>query len=167
MRTSEAIRGLPAQEDPDESWLSWTNDYPTVTEAGLRCVALEAGRGRFLFEGESFPLNPNGAVNGGMVALAADQVMGVVALRAAPTGAVPVTAALHTQFHSPAYPPLTFEGALLAGGRIVQAVEVIVRDAAGRRCATATGTMAVGQSRGASREAPLRSFDEGDRCADD
>lgn len=148
MRTSDAIRGLPARDGSDASWREWANAYPTVTAAGLRCVEINGGVGRFVLDGEPYPSNPNGAVNGGMVALAADQVMGVVALRNAPPGAVPVTAALHVQYHSPAYPPLTLDGSLMAGGKVVQAVQVVVLDAQGRRCGTAIGTMAVGQPRG-------------------
>jgi uncharacterized protein (TIGR00369 family) len=144
MDTKLGIETMPAHEDSDEVWRQWATDYPTVRAINMLCSELTDGSATFALDDAAFPLNPNGAVNGGMVALAADQVMGVLAARTAPPGSVPVTAVLNVQFHSPAYPPLTFDAWVIPGGRFVQAIEVVARDVSGRRCSTATGTMAVG-----------------------
>jgi len=147
MDTKLGIEVMPAHEDPDDVWLGWANGYPTVRALNLTCTELAEQSATFSFDEVPFPPNPNGAVNGGMVALAADQVMGVLAARTAPTGSLPVTAVLNVQFHSPAYPPITFHAQVIPGGRFVQTVEVVAHDADGRRCSTATGTMAVGSPR--------------------
>lgn len=68
--------------------------------------------------------------------------MGVLAARIGPTGSASVTVTLVVHYHAPAYGPLTFEGRVLAGGRTVRTIEVVTRGADGRRCSTATGTMA-------------------------
>jgi uncharacterized protein (TIGR00369 family) len=146
MDTKLGIEAMPAHEEADEVWLEWATAYPTVRALNLVCRELSPHGATFFFDDVPFPPNPNGAVNGGMVALAADQVMGVLAARCAPTGSVPVTAVLNVQFHSPAQPPLTFRAHVLPGGRFIQTVEVLTIDADGRRCATATGTMAVGSA---------------------
>ena len=153
MDTQLGIARMPPHEDPDDVWLAWANEYPTLRAVNLTCLELQDGSATFLLGDVPFPPNPNGAVNGGFVALAADQVMGVLAARAAPTGSVPVTAVLNLAFHAPAIPPLTMSAEVVPGGRFVSTIEVIVRRADGARCCTATGTMAVGsaQRRSSSR----------------
>ena len=147
MDTKLGIESMPEHEDTDDVWIDWATGYPTVRALNLKCTEIAAGSATFVFDDVPFPPNPNGAVNGGMVALAADQVMGVLAARTAPTGSVPVTAVLNVQFHSPAHPPLTLHAEVIPGGRFIQTVEVVARDVEGRRCSTATGTMAVGSPR--------------------
>jgi uncharacterized protein (TIGR00369 family) len=144
MDTKRGIATMPAHEDPHDAWLTWANAYPTLRAVNLTCVELQDRTGTFLLDDVPFPANPNGAVNGGIVALAADQVMGILAVRTAPTGSVPVTAVLSVSFHAPALPPLTMTAEVVPGGRFVSTVEVVVRAADGTRCSTATGTMAVG-----------------------
>jgi len=145
--TKLGIARMPAHEDPDDVWLTWANEYPTLRAVNLTCVELRDRSASFLLDDAPFPPNPNGAVNGGIVALAADQAMGILAARTAPTGSVPVTAVLNVAFHAPALPPLTMTAEVVPGGRFVSTVEVIVRRADGARCSTATGTMAVGSPR--------------------
>ena len=152
MDTKLGIAAMPAHEDSDESWVEWANEYPTLRAVNLRCVEITLASAICVLDDVPFPLNPNGAVNGGMVALAADQVMGIMAARAAPTGSFPVTAVLNLQFHSPAQPPVTLHARTLPGGRFVTTVEVVAERADGVRCATAIGTMAVPSKR-RSREA--------------
>lgn len=155
MDTQGSIAAMPAHEDPNTAWVDWVNSYPTFLASGLRCLEMGEGEARFGLDETLFPLNPNGAVNGGVVALAADQVMGALAARVTPTGAVPVTATLQVQYHAPAFPLLTLDAVALGGGRVIQAIEVIVRNADGRRCCTATGTMAVGPIRPVTGDAPV------------
>ena len=145
MDTTTQMRAIPRHEAPDEEWRAWADLYPTFASSGLRCVAMGSTTGSFEFDGTPFPLNPNGAVNGGIVALVADQIMGVMGARIAPTGSMPVTAALTVHYHAPALEPLRLEAVALHGGRSLQTIEVAVYDARGRRCSTATGTMALGK----------------------
>ena len=147
MDTKVGIAGMPAHEDSDQAWQAWADGYPTMRAVNLRCTGVGALAATFILDEVPYPPNPNGAVNGGVLALAADQAMGVLSARVSPTGSVPVTAALAVQFHSPAYPPLTLRAQAIPGGRVVRAIEVIVHDAEGRRCSTASGTMAVGPVR--------------------
>lgn len=145
MDTTAGLRTLPRHEDPDDDWIAWANAYPTFAGAGLRCLSMGPVQASFEYVGTPFPLNPNGAVNGGILALAADQIMGVMGARVAPTGSMPVTAALMVHYHAPAIEPLRMEATVLHGGRSIQTIEVVVHDARGRRCNTATGTMALGK----------------------
>lgn len=144
MDTRLGIRAMPERTDGDEVWCAWANTYPSVVAADITCAEVTSATATFVMEAASFPANPNGAVNGGAVSLAADQVMGVLAVRSAPAGCIPVTVVLNTQFHLPAMAPLIFHGVAIPGGRSVQTIEVVVTSADGRRCATATGTMAMG-----------------------
>ncbi|HWJ08493.1 MAG TPA: PaaI family thioesterase [Nocardioides sp.] len=144
MDTTAGLRALPRHEDPDADWVAWADAYPTFVGAGLRCLSMGRTRASFAYVGTPFPLNPNGAVNGGIVALAVDQIMGVMGARVAPTGSMPVTAVLQVHYHSPAIEPLRMDATAIHAGRNLQTIEVVVTDARGRRCSTATGTMAVG-----------------------
>jgi len=145
MDTTARLRALPRHDDPDEDWIAWAEAYPTFAAAGLRCVTMGRTQASFEFVGTPFPLNPNGAVNGGIIALAVDQIMGVMGARIAPAGSMPVTAVLQVSYHSPAIEPLRMDAVVLHAGRSLQTIEVTVHDARGRRCSTATGTMSLGR----------------------
>ncbi|KAA1421899.1 PaaI family thioesterase [Nocardioides humilatus] len=145
MDTTAGMRTIPRHEDSDDAWRAWADSYPSFSSAGLRCIEIVGPTAVFEFSETAFPLNPNGAVNGGVVALAVDQIMGVLGARIAPTGSMPVTAVLQVQYHAPALPPLRMEARAIQNGRALQAIEVVVHDALGRRCSTATGTMAIGR----------------------
>jgi len=142
--TTVSMRAMPRHEDPDGDWRAWADRHPTFASAGLRCLEIKDTTAVFEFHSSPFPLNPNGAVNGGLVALVADQIMGVLGARVAPTGSMPVTAVLNVQYHAPALAPLRLDASALHNGRSLQTIEVVIHDARGRRCATATGTMAIG-----------------------
>jgi len=146
MDTKLGIANMPAHEDTNEVWREWASSYPTVRALNMICAEVGARRATFVLDDVPFPPNPNGAVNGGVIALAADQVMGVMAARVSPTGSVPVTAVLSVVFHAPAFAPVTLLAQTIPGGRFIQTIEVVARGADGRRCATVTGTMAVGSS---------------------
>ncbi|MFJ9390449.1 PaaI family thioesterase [Nocardioides sp. NPDC101246] len=155
MDTQTRMAAIPAHEDPDVAWRDWVNSYPTFLASGLRCVEMGERKARFGLDETLFPLNPNGAVNGGVVALAVDQAMGALSARVTPTGATPVTANLQVQYHAPAFPEITMDAVAIGGGNVIQAIEVIVRNAKGQRCCTAMGTMAVGPVRRTAGEAKV------------
>jgi len=152
--TATGIQAMPAHEDSDDAWIAWANTYPSLRVVGLRCTSLSGLSAVFDLAEPPFPENPNGSANGGLLALAFDQVMGVVAGRSAPTGSMPATVTLTVHFHRPARGQLRFEAMLVPGGRTVASVDVVAFDAHGRRCASATGTMALGIGRRPERTGP-------------
>jgi uncharacterized protein (TIGR00369 family) len=137
-------------------WLSWANALPFCQDLGLRCVEFGESSAVFRMERPALTPNPNGAVNGGIVAAAADQVMGAVTLRMSRDGQLPATGSLHIQFHRPALAPITLTATYLGGGQRTKFVEVIVEDRFGNRCATSQGTMIAGGSKAAP---PSERFD--------
>jgi uncharacterized protein (TIGR00369 family) len=135
---------------PEESteWIPWANALPYCRDLGLACVEIHAESAVFRMERSTLTPNPNGAVNGGTVAAAADQVMGALTMRMSAKGLLPATGSFHIQFHLPAWAPLIFRASALGGGRRTKFVEVIVEDCNGNRCATSQGTMIAGGSAG-------------------
>jgi uncharacterized protein (TIGR00369 family) len=127
-------------------WLSWANALPYCRDLGLECVELNATSAIFRMERTTLSPNPNGAVNGGTVAAAADQVMGALTMRMSAKGLLPATGSFHIQFHLPAWAPLIFRASALGGGQRTKFVEVVVEDCNGNRCATSQGTMISGGS---------------------
>jgi uncharacterized protein (TIGR00369 family) len=150
--TNSAVDPSPAAQwwdpAPGETvdWLAWANALPFCRDIGLACIELDTEAAVFRMERPALTPNPNGAVNGGVVAAAADQVMGAPTRRTSDSGALPATASFHIQFHLPALAPLTFRGTSLGGGRRTKFVEVVVEDRNGKRCATSQGTMIAGGS---------------------
>jgi uncharacterized protein (TIGR00369 family) len=129
-------------------WLAWANALPFCQDLGLACVELNTASAIFRMESSTLTPNPNGAVNGGVVAAAADQVMGALTLRMSAEGLLPATGSLHIQFHLPAWAPLILRATALGGGRRTKFVEVVVENRNGDRCATSQGTMIAGGSAG-------------------
>jgi uncharacterized protein (TIGR00369 family) len=134
--------------DETVDWLTWANALPYCRDLGLECVELSATSGVFRMERSTLTPNPNGAVNGGTVVAAADQIMGALTMRMSSAGLLPATGSLHIQFHLPARAPLTFRATALGGGQRTKFVEVVVEDRNGNRCATSQGTMIAGGSGG-------------------
>ena len=137
-----------AGETETVDWVAWANELPFCRDLGLACAELNPTSAIFHMESSPLTPNPNGAVNGGIVAAAADQVMGALTMRMSARGLLPATGSLHIQFHLPARAPLTFRAAALGGGRRTKFVEVVVEDRNGNRCATSQGTMIAGGSEG-------------------
>lgn len=148
----------PAEESPDAQalwhpdnydavdWAAWANALPFCQDLGLRCIELTETSAVFTMERPALTPNPNGAVNGGVVVAAADQVMGAMTLRISQPGMLPATGSLHIQYHRPALAPIIFRATLLGGGRRTKFIEVVIEDRNGRRCATSQGTMIAGGS---------------------
>jgi uncharacterized protein (TIGR00369 family) len=124
-------------------WVEWANRLPNFAETGLECVAVGPGSVVATLGSSRFSLNPNGAVNGGVVLAAADQCMGVVALTALPAGELAVTATVTAEFLRPAFPPLMLQGRVTQRGRNLVFVAVEVHGADGRLSVRCGGTMAV------------------------
>jgi uncharacterized protein (TIGR00369 family) len=129
-------------------WLAWANSLPYCRDLGLVCVEFNTASAVFRMESSTLTPNPNGAVNGGTVVAAADQIMGAITMRMSAEGLLPATGSLHIQFHLPAWAPLTFRATALGGGKRTKFVEVVVEDRNGDRCATSQGTMIAGGSAG-------------------
>jgi uncharacterized protein (TIGR00369 family) len=136
----------PPWGEPWSAWVDWANHLPNLTELSLVCEQIGANSAQLRLDESPRRLNPNGSVNGGLVAAAADQAMGIVALTGMPAGSLPATATINGAYLRPAFPPLRFDAAVTQAGRRLVFVTVEVYDGKGRRCVSFTGTMAA-QSR--------------------
>lgn len=136
---------LPAG-NTDTDWLSWAQTLPFCRDLGLECLEFTCQTAIFRMARPVLTPNPNGAVNGGIVVAAADQVMGAMAMRVSAEGQLPATGSLHIQYHRPALAPIVFTAVPLGGGRRMKFIEVVVCDRDGNRCATSHGTMIAGGS---------------------
>jgi uncharacterized protein (TIGR00369 family) len=134
--------------DAAEDWMTWANGLPYCRDLGLVCEEFSVTTATFRMEQSTLTANPNGAVNGGTVVAAADQIMGALTMRTSEVGLLPATGSLHIQFHLPAWAPLIFRASALGGGRRTKFIEVVVENRNGDRCATSQGTMIAGGSSG-------------------
>jgi uncharacterized protein (TIGR00369 family) len=132
----------PSTDDWD-AWPDWATRLPASVSMGLRGVSVSPQRTVLTMAESAWPLNPNGAVHGGLVAAGADQAGGVAAIASLGAGALPATATLHGQFLRPAFPGLTYECRLIKGGTQLVFVEIDVFDRDGRHCARFDGTWSV------------------------
>jgi uncharacterized protein (TIGR00369 family) len=126
-----------------EEWLDWANHLPLAEDLCMTCSDIGDGRATFHMEAAPLTANPNGGVNGGLVAAAIDQVMGAIGMLGAPRGHAVATATLAVQYLRPAHAPLTFRGTATKRGRTLVFIEVSVEDADGRQTTTASGTMMI------------------------
>jgi uncharacterized protein (TIGR00369 family) len=110
---------------------------------GLRCTEIEPGRAQFAVADSVWPLNPAGAVHGGLVAALADQALGMVTMTVVGEGQKPATASMTVEYQRPARAPLTLEAEVSKAGRTLVFVSVLVRDRDGKVCTKATGTSVV------------------------
>lgn len=136
---------LPAGST-DADWLDWARTLPFCRDLGLECLRFTESCAVFRMQCPVLTPNPNGAVNGGIVVAAADQVMGAMAMRVSDEGQLPATGSLHIQYHRPALAPILFTATPLGGGRRMKFIEVVVEDRDGNRCATSQATMVAGGS---------------------
>lgn len=138
---AESVLGLwPAPGAPVQEWIDWASGWRSVAALNMVCTGLDEAGGNFEVAEAPFPPNPNGAINGGMLAAIADQVFGVLAMWGSP-GYVPATANLQVQYHRPLIGPVFIRGDFLPGGRRLQFIEAVLSDSSGQRCATAHATM--------------------------
>jgi len=131
-----------------DEWIGWCESLPASRTMGLRCQSLEPGHTVVVMGASEWPLNPSGAVHGGLVLAWADHCFALAAMPTLPAGSVPATASLSAQFLRPALPPLMFDARVDRTGRTLAFLTVDVYDAHGRLAARISGTMSVdGSSR--------------------
>lgn len=141
VQVSDTTDGMwPSPQAPVEEWIEWATTWRSVAALNMVCVGFGERTVDFTVDAVPFPANPNGAINGGMLAAIADQVFGVLAMWGSPTF-VPATANLQVEYHRPLIGPASIRGEILPGGRRLQFLEAILSDESGRRCATAHATM--------------------------
>jgi uncharacterized protein (TIGR00369 family) len=109
----------------------------------LKCTHVEPGKMTVVLDSSLWPLNPNGALHGGLVIACADQCFGLVAITALDETSVPATATLTAEFVRPAMPPLTFQARVDRAGRTMAFITVDVFDATGRLVTKVSGTMSI------------------------
>jgi uncharacterized protein (TIGR00369 family) len=137
----------PHGGEPAE-WITWVENQHITDMIGMRCVQAEPGRVTIIVEASPWPLNPNGAVHGGLVLAWADHCFGMVGMTTAEPGQMPATATLTAEFVRPAIPPLTYEARVDRSGRTLTFISVNVHNALGGLCAKVSGTMSTdGNSR--------------------
>jgi uncharacterized protein (TIGR00369 family) len=142
---------VPPYGADSDKWAEWAEGMPVSRRMGLRCDKIEAGRATLVVEESIWPLNPNGAMHGGLVAAIADHCFGVVATTVLDEERMPATATLTADFLRPALPPLTFEASIDRVGRTMAFVTVEVINRAGKIATKVNGTMVID---GSSRFAP-------------
>lgn len=126
-----------------DSWAEWAEAMPVSKEIGMRCTKIESGRATLVVDESAWPLNPNGALHGGMVIACADHCFGIVAMTVVDDEHVPATATFTSDFLRPALPPLTFEASVDRVGRTLAFVTVEVLDRAGKIATKVNGTMVI------------------------
>ncbi len=140
----EHLQNRPGPDASSTKWIAWANGTGQLRGLGIRCTEVGEGSAEFSVASVPYIPNPNGSVNGGMLAAIADNAMGVLTAMACPPEYLAATASLHIQFHKPARAPLDVSARMLPSGSRVKYVEVRISDDQGNHCATAQGTMIVG-----------------------
>lgn len=133
---------LPPADASFEGVRAWFNDMEISRAAGMHCVELTDAFARCTLNPGY--RNPNGAVNGGLLASFVDQVGGalVAALVRSPDYAS--TADLTIRFLRPALAePIVGEARLVRRGRTLLVLGLTVLDGDERECVTATGAWVV------------------------
>lgn len=133
----------PFSEREIERWLAWSNTLAVSRAIGIKCTSAENGRAWFSMERSPWPLNPNGAAHGGLVAAIADHCVGMVIHTTLLEGDWPATASLTVDYHRPCRFPLTARAWVARAGAAISFVEVEIVGPDHRRCAKATATMHV------------------------
>jgi uncharacterized protein (TIGR00369 family) len=140
--TRRAVMPPPPHGGDEPDWIAWAESHPISELIGMRCLAAGPGRVTIRVQESGWPLNPNGAVHGGMVLAWADQCLGLASMTTATPGSMAATATLAAEFLRPAIPPLTYEVEVHRSGRTLIFISIDVFDVAGGLCAKVTGTMA-------------------------
>lgn len=82
----ENLNNRPGPDDPPAAWVAWANQTPQLRGLGIVCTTVGQGEAEFTIPTVPYAANPNGSVNGGMVAAIADQATGVLARMNSPRG---------------------------------------------------------------------------------
>ena len=121
------------------AWLSWATRQPSVASLGIEPQEFSDGRALVTMAGSMTPLNPDGGVDGGLVAALIDQVGALATLTRAAPGHGVLTCTLSISYLRPAMLPLTGVGQVVRSGRTLIFTRVDILSAADV-CATASGT---------------------------
>lgn len=138
--TSADTLPMPPPAGEWSRWKEWADSVPAVASMALECTEITEGRATMRMASSPWPVNPNGAVHGGLVAAAADHVGGLAAVTVVSLSGLPATAMLSGQFIRPAFAPLAFSARVINAGRNVVFVHIEVANAAGQVCAFFTGS---------------------------
>ncbi|WP_216898232.1 PaaI family thioesterase [Nocardia alni] len=133
-----AHRPQPTETDWG-AWQNWARTQPAIVALGLEPREFGDGRAVFDLAESILPLNPNGAVNGGLVAAVADQVGAMAAVTCAAPGHGVLTCVLNTEYLAPARLPLVCVGTVVRSGSALIFVHIEI-DSGGRLCSAASGT---------------------------
>ncbi|WP_345415455.1 PaaI family thioesterase [Pseudonocardia xishanensis] len=90
----------------DEDWLAWAATSPGSTALHIVPTRLDLDGVRLYVDESATPLNPNGAVHGGIVAAICDQAISLAIMRRMPGGRAIVTGTLNLEYLRPALPRL-------------------------------------------------------------
>jgi len=128
----------PVGEDWD-AWKSWAATQPGIVSLGIEPREFSDGRAVVEVPSSMTPLNPNGAVHGGLVAALIDQVGSLATITRAAPGHGVLTCTLNIGYLRPAMLPLVGVGQVLRSSRtlIFTRVEIL---SGGEICASASGT---------------------------
>jgi uncharacterized protein (TIGR00369 family) len=125
----------------------WFNELPVVVFFSLNCTELRPGDARFLMDTPDSLRNPDGAINGGLIAAAADLAAGIAASSGGAEFLGSATSDLSIHFMAAArLTPLVIEASVLRKGRRSCVPHVRISDAEGKLCAVATGTWVLRQT---------------------
>ncbi|UIX31964.1 PaaI family thioesterase [Streptomyces sp. GQFP] len=115
----------PTSRDRDE-WLTWMAENPGCVAYAM--TPLDVGDGVAVVEvtRSVVPLNPNGAVHGGLLAAIADQAGALAILPKLEPGVSAVTGTLHLEYFRPARLPLTVESRVARFARSLVFVDVTI-----------------------------------------
>jgi uncharacterized protein (TIGR00369 family) len=133
----------PPDLEQIEAWIEWAESLPASRELGLTYTHIEHGHVVCVLAEAPWPLNPNGAVFGGLVLAAADQAMGTAAMTIQEAGGIIATATLTVEFPRPAIPPLELVADVTRAGRTLAFIELRILDASRRLCGRAIGTWSI------------------------
>lgn len=120
----------------------WFNAMEVSRDAGMRCIDLTDVYARCTMSPAY--RNPNGAVNGGLLASFVDQVGGALIAGLVRSPDYASTADLTIRYLRPAFAdPIIGEARLIRRGRTLLVLGLTVLDGDERECVTATGAWAV------------------------
>ncbi|MGH3629773.1 MAG: PaaI family thioesterase [Sciscionella sp.] len=120
-------------------WRDWARTQPAITALGLEPRQFGDGRAVFDLPGSILPLNPNGAVNGGLVAAVVDQVGAMAAATRAAPGHAVLTCVLNIEYLEPARLPLVGVGTVVRSSSTLVFTHIEMFSG-GRICSSASGT---------------------------
>ncbi len=123
-------------------WLEYCNEHPAAKAVGLTAVHTDGQVMRFRLS-HAPAMNPNGSVNGGLLAAALDNALAQTAMTGMPDDGLPNTAGMNVQYLRPAIPSLDILVRVTRGGRRMVFVRAEVFTKGDVLCATADGMFAV------------------------